>query len=86
MEIGSTSVHVQDENEDVEERQLVRHRRRRTTSSSSDATKDVEGAEVNPPSSPQPNNNNVHHPEQNRSVFPSDEVIKFLECHLSTFI
>lgn len=56
------------------------------TSSSSDATKDVEGAEVNAPSSPQPNNNNVHHPEQNRSVFPSDEVIKFLECHLPTFI
>ncbi|KAH6818202.1 hypothetical protein C2S51_001805 [Perilla frutescens var. frutescens] len=69
MEIGSTS--VQDENEDVEERQLVRHRRRRMTSSSSDVPKDVEGAEVNPPSSPQPNNN-IHHPEQNRSDFPSE--------------
>lgn len=69
MEMGSTS--VQSENEDVEERQLVRHRRRRMTSSSTDATNDVEGAEVNPPSSP-PSDDNVHHSEQNGSVFPSE--------------
>ncbi|XP_057763897.1 plant UBX domain-containing protein 8-like [Salvia miltiorrhiza] len=71
LEIGSTS--VQYENEDVEERQLVRHRRRRMTSSSTDATIDAEGAEVNPPSSRPPNNNAHHSEEQNGGVFPSDE-------------
>ncbi|KAL6511296.1 hypothetical protein OROHE_020520 [Orobanche hederae] len=51
LEMGSRSIQY----EDVEERQLVRDRRRRRTFSSTDATIDVGGAEVSPPSSPPPN-------------------------------
>ncbi|KAL8556935.1 hypothetical protein ACS0TY_004416 [Phlomoides rotata] len=75
LEIGGTS--IQDDIDDVEEQQLVRHRRRRVTlsSTSTDAPKDAEGVgdlEVNPPSSPQPNDD-VHHLQQTENDFPSDE-------------
>ncbi|KAL3647205.1 hypothetical protein CASFOL_008173 [Castilleja foliolosa] len=70
LEIGSSS--VQDEADDVEELELVRHRRRRTTSSSIDTPNDNEGVDVNPPSSPQLNEN-VHPAQHSGSDFPSDE-------------
>ncbi|KAK4435275.1 Plant UBX domain-containing protein 8 [Sesamum alatum] len=68
LETGSSS--VQDEAEDSEELQLVRHRRRRVTSSSTDAPKDIEGVEVSPTSSPRQNDN--IHSQQNGSDFPSE--------------
>ncbi|KAL8480998.1 hypothetical protein ACS0TY_027511 [Phlomoides rotata] len=75
LEIGGTS--IQDDIDDVEEKQLVRHRRRHVTlsSTSTDAPKDAEEVgdlEVNLPSSPQPNDD-VHHLQQNENDFPSDE-------------
>ncbi|KAL0324342.1 UNVERIFIED_CONTAM: Plant UBX domain-containing protein 8 [Sesamum calycinum] len=69
LEAGSSS--IQDEAEDEEELQLVRHRRRRVTSSSTDTPKDIEGVEVSPTSSPRQNDN--IQPQQNGSDFPSDE-------------
>ncbi|KAK6158142.1 LOW QUALITY PROTEIN: hypothetical protein DH2020_005456 [Rehmannia glutinosa] len=69
LEMGSS---IQDETDDVEELELVRHRRRRVTSSSIDAPNDIGGVEVSPPSSPQ-QNDNVRHSRHNGSDFPSDE-------------
>ncbi|KAL0312652.1 UNVERIFIED_CONTAM: Plant UBX domain-containing protein 8 [Sesamum radiatum] len=69
LEAGSSS--IQDEAEDEEELQLVRHRRRRVTSSTTDTPKDIEGVEVSPTSSPRQNDN--IHSQQNGSDFPSDE-------------
>ncbi|KAK6158111.1 hypothetical protein DH2020_005425 [Rehmannia glutinosa] len=73
LEIGSSS--IQDETDDVEELELVRHRRRRVTSSSIDTPNDIGGVEVSPPSSPQ-QNDNVRHSQHNGSDFPSDEMQK----------
>ncbi|KAK6137536.1 hypothetical protein DH2020_028721 [Rehmannia glutinosa] len=68
LEMGSS---IQDETDDVEELELVRHRRRRVTSSSIDAPNDIGGVEVSPPSSPQ-QNDNVRHSRHNGSDFPSE--------------
>ncbi|XP_051115109.1 plant UBX domain-containing protein 8 [Andrographis paniculata] len=70
LELGSSS--IQDEDEDVEDIQLIRHRRRRVASSSIDSPEDNGGVEASPPSSPRQiyNNNNSQNTGGN---FPSDE-------------
>ncbi|KAG8374861.1 hypothetical protein BUALT_Bualt10G0039600 [Buddleja alternifolia] len=70
LEVGSSS--IQEEDEDVEELPLVRPRRRRVSSTSIDAPKDSEEVEVSPASSPR-QDENVHHPPNDRNDFPSDE-------------
>lgn len=74
MGVGSTV--LPDEAEDVEELPLVRRRRRRVSSAPIDTVENIEEVEDTPPSSPPPDNN-VLHPQQTRSDFPSDEVISF---------
>lgn len=73
MEVGNTV--LTDETEDVEELPLVRRRRRRVSSAPIDTAEHIEEVDDTPPSSPP--DNNVLHPQQTRSDFPSDEVTSF---------
>ncbi|XVF13196.1 hypothetical protein REPUB_Repub08aG0187300 [Reevesia pubescens] len=67
---GSSS--IQDEDEDVDEQPLVRHRSRQTSSGSGESAKVVGVIEASPPSSPgQQDIGNL--PPNNGNTFPSDE-------------
>ncbi|KAL8498356.1 hypothetical protein ACS0TY_021613 [Phlomoides rotata] len=69
QEVGSS--YFQDEAVDVEERPLVRRRRTRVSSGSMDPVRNTEVFETTPLLNPPPSDN-VHHPQQIGSDFPSD--------------
>lgn len=74
METGSTS--AQDEVEDLEEVNLIRHRSKRKSSGNAEPSKGVEIVDLSLASSPKhPDSSN--NPQHNGNAFQSDEVQNF---------
>ncbi|OMO79429.1 hypothetical protein CCACVL1_13680 [Corchorus capsularis] len=69
LEVGSSS--ARDEDEDVEEQPLVRHRSRQTSSASGESAKEVGVVESSPPSSPGQQDIG-NHPPSNGNAFPDE--------------
>lgn len=71
MEAGSTS--AQDEVEDLEQDNLIRHRSKRKSSGYIEPAKGVEVVDASPASSPK-HNDTSNNPQHNGNIFHSDEV------------